>query len=93
ATGVSEFFDEQVGYVIPHTRTAVPKNDVYEGHWADPDDAAIIRTLQAIYADRATAEGKGQRAAARARTYTWRATGQLLLQHLSARGILRLNRS
>lgn len=87
ATGVREFFDERVGHVIPHRMVPV-QNEVYRGHWADPDDAALIAAMQSVYRDRDQAVSLGYAAAARARQFTWRDSGRLLTAALAEHGLL-----
>jgi glycosyltransferase involved in cell wall biosynthesis len=86
-SGLTEFFDAQVGYVIPHHLTDA-NNDVYSGRWADPDDAGIIDAMRRVYHDRDEARRLGLAAAARARRFTWRDTGRKLVTVLRRHGFL-----
>jgi glycosyltransferase involved in cell wall biosynthesis len=87
-SGLTEFFDAQVGYVVPH-QLIVASNDVYSGRWADPDDAAIIDAMRRVHRDRDEAHRLGQAAAARARRFTWRDTGRKLVAVLRRYGFLK----
>lgn len=90
-SGVSEFFDSDVGYVVPHTLFET-RNEYYRGRWADPDDNAIIERMREIYRDRAKSANLGIQAAARSRRFTWRDTGRRLLAALERHGILEAKR-
>jgi glycosyltransferase involved in cell wall biosynthesis len=86
-SGLTEFFDDSVGYVVPH-RLVEARNDVYEGRWADPDDAGIIEAMRRVYRDRGGAVRLGRAAAARARRFTWRDAGRKLAAVLAGHGFL-----
>jgi glycosyltransferase involved in cell wall biosynthesis len=86
-SGEREFFDESVGYVVPH-RVVDVRNEVYAGRWADPDGAAIVAAMRRVYADRADAARRGERAAARARAFTWAESGRKLVAALGGYGLL-----
>lgn len=86
-SGLTAFFDPTVGYAVPHTLVPV-SNDVYTGHWADPDDAGIIARMREVYADPAAARRLGQRAAVRAAGFTWRKSGRKIAAVLRKHGLL-----
>ncbi|QEL15317.1 glycosyltransferase [Limnoglobus roseus] len=86
-SGLTEFFDESVGYAVPH-KLVEANNDIYRGRWADPDDAAIVEQMRRVYRDRAEAATFGEAAASRARTFTWRDTGRKLLKVLDQYDLL-----
>jgi glycosyltransferase involved in cell wall biosynthesis len=69
--GVSEFFDESVGYVVGH-HLIEARNAVYSGRWADPNDDEIIEQIRRVYRDRQEAARLGEAAAKYARRFTWR---------------------
>jgi glycosyltransferase involved in cell wall biosynthesis len=79
--GVSEFFDASAGYVVPH-RLIEARNDLYFGHWADPDDHAMIEHLRRVHRDRGEATRLGERAAAIASRFTWAETVRKVLEVL-----------
>jgi glycosyltransferase involved in cell wall biosynthesis len=87
-SGLTEFFDAQVGYVLPHQLIAA-SNEVYSGRWADPDGAAMIAAMRRVYRDRDEARRLGLAAAARARRFTWRDTGRKLVAVLRRYGFLK----
>ncbi len=86
-SGLTQFFDESVGYVVPH-KLIDANNDIYHGRWADPDDGAMIAQMRRIHRDRAEAARLGEAAAARARCFTWRDTGRKLLDVLTKYDLL-----
>jgi glycosyltransferase involved in cell wall biosynthesis len=86
-SGPTEFFDESVGYPVPHRVVAV-RNEYYAGHWADPDDEALIEAMRRVYRDRDEVRRLGRAAAARARLFTWRDAGRRLAATLAEHGIL-----
>jgi glycosyltransferase involved in cell wall biosynthesis len=86
-SGLTEFFDAAVGYVVPH-RLIEARNEVYCGRWADPDDTALIEAMRRVYRDRAAAARLGRAAAARARCFTWRDAGRKLVAVLRRHGFL-----
>jgi glycosyltransferase involved in cell wall biosynthesis len=84
-SAVTEYFDAQVGYPVEHH--LIPADgDVYHGHWGQPDDAALMRALRAVYEDDAEAKRRGGRAAARARGLTWKEAGRKLVEVLREQG-------
>jgi glycosyltransferase involved in cell wall biosynthesis len=86
-SGLTAFFDPTVGYAVPHTLVPV-SNDVYTGHWADPDDAGIVARMREVYSDPAAARRLGRRAAVRAATFTWRKSGRKIVAALRKHGLL-----
>lgn len=87
SSGLTEFFDQSTGFVLPHTLVAT-RNEYYHGRWADPDDDALIAALRRVRADRGEAAVLGEAAAARAKRFTWRDTGRQLLAALHQHGLL-----
>jgi glycosyltransferase involved in cell wall biosynthesis len=80
-SGVTEYFDATVGYPIEHS--LVPAEcGVYSGRWAEPSEASTIETMREIYRNLNDADCRGDRAAARARRFTWKDTGRRLVQLL-----------
>ncbi len=86
-SGLTAYFDTTVGYAVPHTLVPV-HNDVYTGHWADPDDGGLIARMREVYADRPAARRLGRRAAVRAGNFTWRKSGRKLVAALRKHGLL-----
>jgi glycosyltransferase involved in cell wall biosynthesis len=86
SSGLTEFFDDETGIVVPHTLVET-RNEYYRGRWADPDDVAMIAALRRVRDHRAEAASLGEAAAARARRFTWRDTGRLLLAALETHGL------
>jgi glycosyltransferase involved in cell wall biosynthesis len=81
ATGMNEYFSEEIGWVVPHTWEPV-RNEVYCGNWAVPDDESIVIAMRQVYEDPAEARRRGARAAVRSRRYTPRQVGQRFLAAL-----------
>ncbi len=86
-SGLTAFFDPTVGYAVPHTLVPV-NNDVYTGHWADPDDDGLIARMREVYADQPAALRVGRRAAVRASNFTWRKSGRKIVDVLRKHGLL-----
>lgn len=86
-SGVADYFDDTVGYVVRH-RLIECNNEIYRGLWGDPDDADIINHMRSIYAQPTDARHRGQRAAHRARLFTWRDCGRRVLQILTRHGFI-----
>lgn len=86
-SGLTAFFDPTVGYVVDHKLVAV-SNDIYTGHWAEPDDASLIARMREIHADTDEARQVGQRAASRAANFTWRKSGRKIAAVLRKYGML-----
>lgn len=86
-SGLTAFFDPTVGYAVDHTLVPV-SNDVYTGHWADPDDDGLIARMREIYAAPDEARRVGQRAASRAVNFTWRKSGRKIVAALRKHGLL-----
>jgi glycosyltransferase involved in cell wall biosynthesis len=86
-SGLTAFFDPTVGYEVPYQLVPV-SNEIYTGHWADPDDAGIMARMREVYADPAGARVKGQLAATRAASFTWRKSGRKIVAILRKHGML-----
>ncbi len=86
-SGLTAFFDPTVGYSVPHTLVPV-SNDVYTGHWADPDDDGLIARMREVYADQPAARRLGRLAAVRAANFTWRKSGRKIVAALRKHGLL-----
>ena len=71
--GVSEFFDESVGYIVGH-RLIEARNPIYSGRWADPDDGEMIEQMRFVYRDRQEVARLGKAAAIQAGRFTWQET-------------------
>ncbi len=86
-SGLTAFFDPTVGYDVPYKLIPV-SNDVYTGHWADPDDAGLIARMREVYADPAGARLRGKLSASRATNFTWRKSGRKIVAALRTHGLL-----
>lgn len=86
-SGLTAFFDPEIGYPVDYKLVHV-RNDIYEGNWADPDDASMAQQMRRVYADRAEAARLGERSATRAKNFTWKAAGQMLRGALQRHGYL-----
>ena len=86
-SGLTAFFDPGVGYTVDHTLVAV-ENDVYNGRWAEPDEASIVDRMREVYANPAEARRLGRVSASRASNFTWKASGRKLAEALRKHGFL-----
>ena len=86
-SGLTEYFDESVGFVVGHTLEAV-NNSVYRGRWAEPNHDDIVSQMRAIYDNPMSADEIGAHAAVRAKSFTWKASGKQLLDGLRKHGYL-----
>jgi glycosyltransferase involved in cell wall biosynthesis len=69
--GLSEFFDNNVGYVIPHKLVeATGYYSMAGGQWAESDNDVIIETLRWLYNNRDDVLRKGKLSAERAGQFT-----------------------
>ena len=86
-SGLTEFFDGSVGYPVDYTLSPV-NNAIYTGNWADPDEASLAAQMRRVYADRAEADRFGETSAARAKSFTWKASGRALAAALAKHGFI-----
>jgi glycosyltransferase involved in cell wall biosynthesis len=86
-SGLTAFFDESVGYPVDYKLVPV-KTEIYNGHWAEPDEGSMVAQMRRVYADRAEAVRLGAASAARARGFTWKAAGRALAAALREHGLL-----
>lgn len=86
-SGLTEFFDESVGYPVDYTITPV-NNHIYSGNWAEPSTESLAAQMRRVYANRAEADRFGARSATRAKNFTWKASGQALVAALQKHGFL-----
>jgi glycosyltransferase involved in cell wall biosynthesis len=86
-SGLTAFFDPGVGYAVDYKLVPVG-NAIYSGNWAEPSEASLIGRMREVYADRAGAARLGERAAARATNFTWKAAGRALAAALRKHGYL-----
>ena len=87
-SGLTAFFDPSLGYAIDYKLVPV-KNDIYIGQWADPSDDALVAAMHRVFANRAEAQELGERCAARAKNFTWKAAGRQLHRALVKHGFLK----
>ncbi len=85
ATGLTSFFDAQVGYAVPCQKVPV-ENDIYTGHWMVPDEQAIVAAMRTIYNLPNDARQRGARSATRAKRFTWKHFGRSLVKALAKHG-------
>ncbi len=81
-SGVTAYFDDEVGYAVDHRLIPIQENPIYRGRWAEPYDRSLIAALRRVYEMPAEARRKGERAAVRARCLTWKETGRRLNKFL-----------
>ncbi len=86
-SGLTEYFDSAVGYPVDYKLVPV-KNEIYNGHWAEPDEGSMVAQMRRVYADRAEAVRLGAASAARAKNFTWKAAGRALTAALRGHGLL-----
>jgi glycosyltransferase involved in cell wall biosynthesis len=80
-SGVSEYFDETVGFPVEHRLEATGSN-LYPGSWAIPNSAGMVAAMQAVYRNTLEAKRRAAAAAARAKSFTWKETGKQLVKCL-----------
>ena len=86
-SGLTAFFEPSLGYAIDYKLVPV-KNDIYIGRWADPSDESIVKAMHRVFADRGEARELGERCAARAKNFTWKAAGRQLQTALAKHGFV-----
>jgi glycosyltransferase involved in cell wall biosynthesis len=86
-SGLTEFFDESVGYPVEYSLVPV-NNHIYTGNWAEPCPDSLAAQMRRVYADRQEADRYGEKAAARAKNFTWKAAGQALVKALRNHGFI-----
>jgi len=86
-SGLTAFFDGSVGYPVDYRLVPV-RNEIYNGHWAEPDAESMVAQMRRVYANRAEAARLGAVSAARAKNFTWKAAGQSLAAALREHGFL-----
>ena len=91
-SGLTAFFEPSLGYAIDYKLVPV-KNDIYIGQWADPSDDSIVKAMHRVFADRDEASELGERCAARAKNFTWKAAGRHLQAALAKHGFVNRTRS
>jgi len=83
--GVSEYFKEDRGYVMPHTLVAAPPP--YCGHWCHVKETDLIAEMGMFYAFYATS-GDGKSEAMAAAKFTWQSSCEKLVAVLDEFGAL-----
>jgi glycosyltransferase involved in cell wall biosynthesis len=86
-SGLTAFFDPGVGYVVDHTLIPV-ENEIYTGRWAMPSDESIVERMRQVYTNQGEAKRLGALCAARARNFTWKASGRKLVAALREHGFI-----
>jgi glycosyltransferase involved in cell wall biosynthesis len=86
-SGLTAYFDGSVGYPVDYKLVPV-RNEIYNGHWAEPDADSMIAQMRRVYVDRTEAARLGAASAARAKNFTWKAAGQALAAALREHGFL-----
>jgi glycosyltransferase involved in cell wall biosynthesis len=85
--GVGAFFDSRVGYEVSY-KMVEARNAIYGGHWSDPNDHELIRSMRQVYRDRAQARRYGMAAAERAHEFRWEDTIRKLVIVLIQKGFI-----
>lgn len=80
-SGLTAYFDASVGYPVEFKLVPV-KNEIYTGHWAEPDERSMAEQLRRVYTNPDEARRYGLAAANRAKRFTWKAGGQALVRAL-----------
>lgn len=80
-SGLTAYFDASVGYPVEFKLVPV-KNEIYTGHWAEPNEQSMAEQLRRIYSNHGEAQRFGIAAADRAKRFTWKAGGQALVRAL-----------
>jgi glycosyltransferase involved in cell wall biosynthesis len=84
--GVTEFFDELCGDVIPHTLTPAPPP--YCGHWAEISQKDLMDQMQLFYIFQTTAFDAGRQARLKVCEFTWQSATEKLMAVLREFGAL-----
>lgn len=84
--GVTEFFDFERGFVLPHT--LMPAAPPYLGHWAQIEQADLMEQMQMVYAFQGVVPDIGRDAASAVRVFTWQSATDKLLAVLREFGAL-----
>lgn len=86
-SGVTEFFDDDVGVVVAHELSPATKVP-YRGQWSMPVMQSLVEALRWIYDNNLTLGPLAEQAANRARSYRWRNSGRVLHKTLQTLGAL-----
>ena len=86
--GVTEFFDEKVGYEVKFD--LAPARGIYEGcgKWAEPNENHLIERMHQVYKNRAEARQLGEYGSQRVAAFTWKNSTRKLLDTLRDIGML-----
>lgn len=86
--GVTEFFDEKVGYPIKFN--LIPAQGRYEGcgEWAEPDEKQLIKSMRRVYKKREEARQLGKLSARRVKALTWKNSSREMVDILRNIGVL-----
>lgn len=78
--GVAEFMRDDIAYIVPHKLERA--SGVYDGcgHWAEPDEDAMIEQMRRVYKNRLEAIEKGVRAAEAVVNLSWENSNRALLK-------------
>ncbi|VVB71390.1 D-inositol-3-phosphate glycosyltransferase [uncultured archaeon] len=80
--GVTEFFDETVGYCVDYKITDA-SNYIYNGKWCSAIEESLIDKMMIVYNNRNKAKELGLRARDRATFFTWNHTVSKLINKLN----------
>ena len=70
-----------LGYAVDY-KLIDARNEIYRGRWAEPNPDSFVAQLRTVYADQARAAALGEACAARAKVFTWKASGKQLVRVL-----------
>lgn len=87
--GVTEFFDFERGFVVPHTLS--PAASPYRGHWAHVSQEDLMEQMQMVYCFQQVVPDTGREAASMASAFTWQMATDKLLAVLREFGALQEN--
>lgn len=86
--GITEFFDERVGYCVDYRLKAAEGHYAGCGEWAEPDEKHMIKQMHRVYQDRDEARRLGIEGAVIGAKYTWRKSIKSLLQVMKEIGMI-----
>lgn len=88
--GVTEYFDEHVGYAVHHTYE-LARGKIYKdsGHWCKVDSDHMVDRMKFVYEHRNDAQKRGVLSSIRASRYTSKSSGARLLRILKEFGMIR----
>lgn len=86
--GITEFFDDQVGYPVEFSMSRADGHYDKGGLWAEPDFDSLIDHMRTVYAGGSQVDEKSFRAASRGAHYSWERSNTALEGVLNVLGLI-----